>query len=824
MTAGIDTLTVLTSVGGALASKTFSRGKDGRIKNKSYGNAKHFTVATVDVEGIAGLARALERISRNRHAFVIRGEPLPGINRKHARRLLHPDKKTGEPATLVEHPRHWFLVDGDAIACPAAIDPIADPEAAVEYIVELLPPELHDAWCWWQFSSQQSVYHDEPPTIRLHLWFWSAEALAGDELKRWAKAANAAAGYKLIDPAPFSAAQAHYVALPDFAAPLRDPLPRRCGLRRGLDETVSLVIPAPEPKHADRPSAAGYEPGIGVAAWLVQIGGPEGFRGPLKSAIASYVAIYGSGANCAPLKAAIRAAIDRADRSADELDRYKSDEHLDELIEWTRTIHGDQPPKHRPLPEPPDYLDTTPPHPGDASAPDDETEDEIGPLPAEFSDDALALQFSARYCGDWRYTALWGKWSRWDGSRWAPENTLRAFELARRVCRRNSAAAKDGKLARMIADAGTIAGVERLARADRRHAMEFDQWDADDWTVTGQAMSVDLRTGQSRAPRREDYATKVAAVAAAAMPIPRWSKFLARVTAESAELQSYLQRVAGYCLTGVTTEHVLFFCYGTGGNGKGVFINTLHAIWGDYAAVASMDTFIETKYEQHATDLAMLAGARLVIAQEVEQGKAWAEAKVNSLTGGDPITARFMRQDFFTYQPKFKLLIAGNHKPSLRSINEATQRRFHLVPFTVTIPESERDKDFRDTLKPEWPGILQWAIEGCLEWQRKGLAPPAIVREASEAYFADQDVISTWIAACCDRGAQLSAASSDLYASWKKWADAAGEWAGSNKTFSARLEEAGFKRRREMGGTAFYGIALRQAEEAPEWHRRYDES
>jgi len=263
-------------------------------------------------------------------------------------------------------------------------------------------------------------------------------------------------------------------------------------------------------------------------------------------------------------------------------------------------------------------------------------------------------------------------------------------------------------------------------------------------------MTLDLRTGLARPHRRKDYNTKIAAVAAdERVPIPLWTEFLDTVTNKDKELQRYLQRVSGYCMTGVTIEHVLFFLYGTGANGKGVFLNTLRGIWGDYAVVASMETFIETKYPQHSTDLAMLAGARLVIAQEVEKNKAWAEAKINSLTGGDPITARYMRQDFFTYVPKFKLMIAGNHKPSLRSVNEAVRRRLQLIPFVVTIPPEKRDKSLPEKLKPEWPGILNWALHGCLEWQQIGLAPPKVVTDASEAYFAAEDAIARWIGACC---------------------------------------------------------------------------
>ena len=177
---------------------------------------------------------------------------------------------------------------------------------------------------------------------------------------------------------------------------------------------------------------------------------------------------------------------------------------------------------------------------------------------------------------------------------------------------------------------------------------------------------------------------------------PRWQRFLDQVTAGDQDLQRFLRRIAGYGLTGSTREHALFFFYGTGANGKGTFLNTLTAILGDYAKVAGMDTFTESHTDRHPTELAMLRGARIVAAQETEEGRRWAESRIKALTGGDPITARFMRQDFFTYTPQFKLLIAGNHKPGLRNIDEAIRRRFHLLPFTVRIPpEAARSEPVR---------------------------------------------------------------------------------------------------------------------------------
>src|SRR6185437_11667835 len=172
-----------------------------------------------------------------------------------------------------------------------------------------------------------------------------------------------------------------------------------------------------------------------------------------------------------------------------------------------------------------------------------------------------------------------------------------------------------------------------------------------------------------------------------------------RITGGDAELQAFLQRFAGYCLTGVTREHAMAFGFGTGANGKGTFLNTLTGIMDSYAAVAPMETFTSSTVDRHSTELAMLRGARLVTAQETEEGRRWAESRIKALTGGDPITARLMRQDFFTFTPQFKLIIAGNHKPGLRGVDEAIRRRFHLIPFAVKIPPEERDKDLADKMK-----------------------------------------------------------------------------------------------------------------------------
>jgi putative DNA primase/helicase len=308
-----------------------------------------------------------------------------------------------------------------------------------------------------------------------------------------------------------------------------------------------------------------------------------------------------------------------------------------------------------------------------------------------------------------------------------------------------------------------------------------------------------------REQRREDYCTKATTVD---MDLegdcPLWKDFLLTIMGGDQAMVDYLQRVCGYCLTGLTTEHVLFFCYGTGANGKSTFAGVPTGILGTgpsgYAAVAPISTFLASRNEQHPTDLAMLRAVRLVVAQETEQGRSWAMSKIKMMTGGDPITARFMRQDFFTYKPKFKVMILGNHKPALHKVDEATRRRFHLIPFTVTIPEAQRDKDLPEKLKVEYPAILGWMGRGCDEWKRIGLAPPQGVLAATSAYLADEDTIEAWIAECCTLGPQHYATLADLFASWKQWAESNSEWVGSRKELSKQIDvRQGLQPRRQSG-------------------------
>ena len=415
-----------------------------------------------------------------------------------------------------------------------------------------------------------------------------------------------------------------------------------------------------------------------------------------------------------------------------------------------------------------------------------------------FNEVDMADGFAAKHSPELRYVAEWGRWMKYDGKTWRDEKTLLVFDLTRAFCKELARQSNKPADIKSIKSAKTIAAVERIAKADRRIAATIEQWDADPWLLNTPDGVVDLRIGKIRPHRPDDYMTKVTLVGPGG-DCPMWQAHLNLIMNNDVELVSYLQRAFGYSLTGITREHALFFAYGTGANGKGTTYDAVAKILGSYARTAPMKTFTASKIEEHPTELAMLRGARLVMANETEEGRSWAESRIKLLTGGDKIPARFMRQDYFDFFPQFKLWFSGNHKPSLRSVDEAIRRRFNLLPFTVTIPTEERDQKFAEKLMAELPGILKWMIDGCLAWQKIGLCAPQAVLDATADYLKSEDTLRQWFAECCVVHSQSQGLfTSELYARWKRWAEDAGETLISQKRFAqmldARSAELGIER------------------------------
>jgi putative DNA primase/helicase len=437
----------------------------------------------------------------------------------------------------------------------------------------------------------------------------------------------------------------------------------------------------------------------------------------------------------------------------------------------------------------------------------------------DLTHDGLALEFGER-SHDARYVAAMGRWYFDRGPRWTEDDTLEHMTRVRAFLRQRAddLGGEHDTKARLLRQADTVAKVLGLARSNTAQAATVDQWDADPWLLGTPGGVVDLRTGELGPTRGDDYITKNTAVAPAPLgtQAPLWLWVLARITAGRTELQDYIQRYFGYCLTGVTRDQVFAFAHGTGANGKSLFITTVGSIMADYAATVPTELLMVAQNERHPTELARLRGVRLAIGSETEEGRRWAEARIKSLTGGDVITARFMRQDFFEFRPQFKLAIIGNHKPSLRGVDEAMRRRLHLIPFTVTIPPEERDPDLPDKLREEWPAILRWMIDGCLQWQRTGLQPPDAVRAATDEYLEAEDALNLWMEECVELVPDAWESSGTLFASWRAWAEKAGEFVGTAKRLTQTLADRGFVPQRQSG-TGLRGFrGLRVVDVRPE--------
>lgn len=446
-----------------------------------------------------------------------------------------------------------------------------------------------------------------------------------------------------------------------------------------------------------------------------------------------------------------------------------------------------------------------------------DTEPTLDGMP--LTEDGIARVFTARHQNELRYDRHAAAWYRYVGNQWVKDEKNLAFHWARMTCRDlNTGNSK------VLAKANTAGAVERFARSDPSLTVTSEIWDADVYLLGTPAGVVDLRSGQIREGRREDYITKSASVAPSdTADCPVWLQFLREATQGDQALQRFMQQIAGYALTGDIREHALFFMYGPGGNGKSVFLNTITNILADYATTAAMDTFTASRSDRHPTDLAMLRGARLVCASETEEGRAWAESRIKQLTGGDTITARFMRQDFFEYRPQFKLLIVGNHQPILQNVDDAAKRRFNIIPFVhkPVKPDSLLETKLRD----EYPAILRWMIGGCLDWQANGLVRPDVVTDATKAYFAEQDLFGQWIDEKCEVGPEKWEVKAMLYANWKAFAEESGDKPGSAKTFHGMMLKRGFLDAKKRLGNAFprafTGLSLTRAEkrdqDSPPW-------
>ena len=355
-----------------------------------------------------------------------------------------------------------------------------------------------------------------------------------------------------------------------------------------------------------------------------------------------------------------------------------------------------------------------------------------------------------------------------------------------------------------------------LSRAD--FAVDRRLVDSDTELVgCGDGSILNLRTGTRLDNNDDVFVTRMlGAYLNNEVDCPTWKRFLNQIFEFNVELINFVRRAVGYSLTGSTSEQCLFILNGCGANGKTTLLTVLHNLFGNYAATIPMQTLMNTgNSSQQTNDLAYLVGKRFVTASEGEDGQRLAESKIKLMTGGDRISCRRLYQDYFEFVPQFKLWLATNDLPSISGTGEAIWRRITVIPFNVTIPPEERDKDLVTRLLKELPGILHWALQGLMEWKQEHLNPPAQVLNAGGAYRKDNDTVGQWIEEVCIVHKDRKTDMRELYASYETWCDRNGLKATSNVYLGKELTRRGFQSIKERLGNARIGIALQEAMKAP---------
>jgi putative DNA primase/helicase len=440
-----------------------------------------------------------------------------------------------------------------------------------------------------------------------------------------------------------------------------------------------------------------------------------------------------------------------------------------------------------------------------------------------FTDQGNAQRLVALHGADLRYCWPQRCWYVWDdGTRWRRDDTGAVYRRAKDVPRAlyREAAELDGADARKVAarwaalseSQAKLEAMVSLARSEPGVPITPEQLDRDPWLLAVENGSLDLRTGELHPHRREDLITKLAPVEYDPAAIcPRWIAFLERVQ-PTIEVREYIQRAVGYSLTGDVSEQVLFFEIGPGNNGKSTMLGTVRAVLGDYAAHVSSELLMARRGDHHSTELADLWGIRLATTIETEENRRLAEAEVKALTGGEPIRARRLYQDSQQHEPTHKIWLGANYRPIIHGTDPAIWRRLHIIPYLVAIPEHERDLSLGEKLKGELPGILAWAVRGCLDWQHGGLRPPATVKAAVDSYRADQDLIGHFIADRCVLVPRAFVQASDLYRAFRAWCATTGERETTQHIFGRRLGDRGLSSEHTRTGSCWRGIGLRDNE------------
>lgn len=432
-----------------------------------------------------------------------------------------------------------------------------------------------------------------------------------------------------------------------------------------------------------------------------------------------------------------------------------------------------------------------------------------------------AERFAYLYRNQVRFVNESQSWLIYRGGKWQQDTDGEVNRLAKAVIRgivANAAFTNDeeyqaiAKFALSCEKRGKLQAMIGLASYEEGIPLRVRELNRDQWLLNTLNGTIDLRTGQLRHHNPADLISKQIPVEYdLTAPYPTWTQFLHRIMAGNQEKIRLLQQIVGVSLTGDVSIQKLIVFVGGGRNGKSTFLNTLLVMLGDYAKQAEPHLLFAKKSGAHPTGQADLAGARLAICSESNDGHSFDEAVVKRLTGGDRIKARYIGRDFFEFDPTHKLILATNHRPIVRGTDKGIWRRLLLIPFDQTISNTERDDQLPAKLRAELPGILTWAVQGCLDWQENGLVIPASIEQAAQDYYEEMDTIGMFIQEQCETGAGLKIEASVLYQAYQQWAKDRGEVPFSGRRLGESMSERGFQSRRSgpKGGTERYGIALR---------------
>lgn len=420
-----------------------------------------------------------------------------------------------------------------------------------------------------------------------------------------------------------------------------------------------------------------------------------------------------------------------------------------------------------------------------------------------------AAHFVKQHGDKLRYCYAWQKWLAWDGSRWKLDDcgapTTLAKATVNSMFQDGIASENDNvmKLAMQTAKAPKLRDMISLAAPEL--PIRVDEMDANGWQLNCRNGTLDLRTGELQPHLRWQHITMLCPTEFdASATAPTWERFLKDVFVDD-DLIAFVQRLFGYCLTADVSEQKLPIFYGTGANGKSTLLNAVMDVVGtDYTMQAMPDFLMEKKHDGHPTELAKLFGKRFVACTETEASRKLSESKVKMLTGGEKVTARRMREDFWEFSPTHKMILCTNHKPVVVGDDHGIWRRLLLVPFTQRFEGRRIDKLLPDKLRSESAGILNWLLQGCGDWQRDGLNAPTSVTEATKDYRSKEDVLGRFVSEQCDTGPNISVLFKAFYDRLERWCADYGEDCPKKKRVGEWLVEKGFQKATGSGNVRIY--------------------